>query len=241
MIKKDVELTINKDGTKATLAKPLQLHKGDAHVCLDFHILGIDYDFHDLVVDDAEEIVSTTVMAEINILKPDSTEMVRTAEVLEGNIIHFVVEPSLLDERAEIGIHLIQIVICYGLTSRLALPTIQMTVKDRFDLDTINTLPVTPQIVSEIKKIVANEMLTVKGNLEAHRDDIAKNKEAIARKANADHNHNDVYNKKSEKIAVEQLPEETIATLAKVRDIRFVDQLPPKEEQEKDVIYFVVG
>ena len=241
MIKKDVEITISKDGTKATLAKPLQLHKGDAHVCLDFRVLGIDYDFHDLVVDDAEEIVSTTVIAEINILKPDSTEMVRTAEVLEGNIIHFVVEPSLLDERAEIGIHLIQIVICYGLTSRLALPTIQMTVKDRFDLDTVQTLPVTPQIVTEIKKIVANEMLTVKGNLEAHRDDIAKNKEAIARKADADHNHNDLYNKKSEKVTMEQMPQEVLDTMAKVHDIRFVDQLPPKEEQEKDVIYFVVG
>ena len=241
MMKKDVEITISKDGTKATLAKPLQLHKGDAHVCLDFHILGVDYDFHDLVVDDAEQVVSTTVMAEINILKPDSTEMVRTAEVLEGNIIHFVVEPSLLDERAEIGIHLIQIVICYGLTSRLALPTFQMTVKDRFDLDTINTMPVTPQIVSEIKKIVANEMLTVKGNLEAHRDDIAKNKEAIARKADADHNHNDLYNKKSEKVTMEQMPQEVLDTMAKVHDIRFVDQLPPKEEQEPNVIYFVIG
>ena len=62
MIKKDVELTISKDGTKATLAKPLQLHKGDAHVCLDFHVLGIDYDFHDLVVDDAEKIVRNHIL-----------------------------------------------------------------------------------------------------------------------------------------------------------------------------------
>lgn len=239
MIKKDVELNISKDGTKITLTKPLVLHRGDENVCLDLHIIGADYDFHRMV--ETDEVVGESVMAEVNVLKPNSEEFQFRAEVLEGNIVHFEVPNLLLDEYAEVGIHLVQLVIRYGLTSRMALPAFQMTVKDRFDLDTINTLPVTPQIVSEIKKIVANEMLTVKGNLEAHRGDIAKNKEAIARKADADHKHDDLYNKKAEKIAVEQLPEETIETLAKVRDIRFVDQLPPKEEQEKDVIYFVVG
>ena len=111
MIKKDVEITISKDGTKATLTKPLQLHKGDANVCLDLHILGIDYDFHNLMVNDEE--VATTVVAEINVLKPNSEEFQFRADILEGNIIHFEVPSTLVDDYAEVGIHLVQIVVCF--------------------------------------------------------------------------------------------------------------------------------
>ena len=241
MIKKDVEITISKDGTKATLTKPLQLHKGDANVCLDLHILGIDYDFHNLMVNDEEVATTTTAVAEINVLKPSSEEFQFRADILEGNIIHFEVPSTLVDDYAEVGIHLVQIVVCYGLTSRLALPTFQMTVKDRFDLDTISTLPVTPQIVTEINKIVDNKMRITNGAVDNNTRQIGLLQEDMNNKADADHDHDEVYVKKSEKIAVEQMPQEVLDTMAEVKKIRFVDQLPPKEEQEQDVIYFVVG
>ena len=239
MIAKNVELNLSKDGTKITLTKPLVLHKGDENVCLDLHIIGADHDYHRMV--ETEDVVGDTVMAEVNVLKPNSEEYQYRAEVLEGNIVHFEVPSTLLDERAEVGIHLVQLVICYGLTSKMALPTFQLTVKDRFDLDGISTLPVTPQIVTEITKIVDQKMALLKGTVDKHGQDILDNSQRIAGKADKDHNHDDVYNRKDEKVAMEQMPQEVVATLAKVRDIRFVDQLPPVEEQEKDVIYFVIG
>ena len=60
-------------------------------------------------------------------------------------------------------------------------------------------------------------------------------------KADADHDHDEVYVKKSEKVTMEQMPQEVLDTMAEVKKIRFVDQLPPKDQQEQDVIYFVVG
>ena len=239
MIKKDVELNISKDGTKITLTKPLVLHKGDENVCLDLHIIGADYDFHRMV--ETDEVVGESVMAEINVLKPSSEEFQFRADILEGNIIHFEVPSTLVDDYAEVGIHLLQIVVCYGITSRLALPTIQMTVKDRFDLDTINTMPVTPQIVTEINKIVDNKMRITNGAVDNNTRQIGLLQEDMNNKADADHDHDEVYVKKSEKITMEQMPQEVLDTMAEVKKIRFVDQLPPKEEQKQDVIYFVVG
>ncbi|WVR22065.1 MAG: hypothetical protein [Malazfec virus 1] len=239
MITKKVELNISKDGTKIELTKPLVLHKGDGNVCLDLHIIGADHDYHKLA-QQTKDTTGTTVMAEVNVLKPNSQEFKFQAEVLEGNIVHFEVPSALMDEYAEVGIHLVQLVICYGLTSRMALPTFQMTVKDRFGLDTINTMPVTPQIVEEINKIITSKMAVFQSAITAHDNEIAQNKQAILHKASENHKHEE-YNKKDEQISVEQLPDETVATLAKVRDIRFVDQLPSKDEQEPDTIYFVVG
>ena len=234
VITKKVELNISKDGTKIELTKPLVLHKGDGNVCLDLHIIGADYDFHSLSTE------AKDVSCEVNVLKSNSKEFTFNAEVLEGNIVHFEVPSDLVDEYAEVGIHLVQLVICYNLTSRMALPTFQMTVKDRFDLDTINTMPVTPQIVEEINKIITSKMAVTNGVLDGNTRKISELQETVLTLANRNHKHEE-YNKKDEQISVEQLPDETVATLAEVKKIRFVDQLPPLSEQENDAIYFVCG
>lgn len=124
MFIKNLCLIVNND--KAFLSEPITIFLGDKDIRLQIMLKQVRNQFNTKVLNDLD-VLDLVESCEVVIQKPNGELFTATAHV-ENKIVIIDIDSTWTDELAEVGVHLVQLILLSGDGGHITLPTVEVMV-----------------------------------------------------------------------------------------------------------------
>lgn len=124
MFIKNLCLIVNND--KAFLSEPITIFLGDKDIRLQIMLKQVRNQFNTKVLNDLD-VLDSVESCEVAIQKPNGELFTATAHV-ENKIVIIDIDSTWTDELAEVGVHLVQLILLSGDGGHITLPTVEVMV-----------------------------------------------------------------------------------------------------------------
>ena len=124
MFIKNLCLIVNND--KAFLSEPITIFLGDKDIRLQIMLKQVRNQFNTKVLNDLD-VLDSVEFCEVAIQKPNGELFTATAHV-ENKIVIIDIDSTWTDELAEVGVHLVQLILLSGDGGHITLPTVEVMV-----------------------------------------------------------------------------------------------------------------